>query len=372
MRELLPVMLLAAACLSSLGAAPQPDAGRPERTVYAWFPRNFGNWDTSAIDWSAITHLCFRSVVLQPDGALREPVPREKVRGLVEEAHAHGVKVTVLVWGTDAAGSSRYLARHRDRAVESLVGYVRDNGLDGLNMDDETWAETNAETNGPNRELVTAFFGALRGGLDDLRPGLHLTWASPPVIDAGDRYGEAWPDYRAIADTIDGFCIMSYCMAPPRTGWTTGAQPVSGGPIVTGHRRDYTTCIADYVAATGGRADKLLLGIANDRGGTEWTCRGPDALSPIVGDPRPLSPEEARARAVEYGRRFHSEQQEPWYRHPDGDLWVQGWYEDDESLKAKLDLAAARGVGGVCVWVLDGAAEPPSTFDLLKAYRTAP
>jgi hypothetical protein len=249
MRELLPVMLLAAACLSSLGAAPQPDAGRPERTVYAWFPRNFGNWDTSAIDWSAITHLCFRSVVLQPDGALREPVPREKVRGLVEEAHAHGVKVTVLVWGTDAAGSSRYLARHRDRAVESLVGYVRDNGLDGLNMDDETWAETNAETNGPNRELVTAFFGALRGGLDDLRPGLHLTWASPPVIDAGDRYGEAWPDYRAIADTIDGFCIMSYCMAPPRTGWTTGAQPVSGGPIVTGHRRDYTTCNADYVAA---------------------------------------------------------------------------------------------------------------------------
>jgi GH18 family chitinase len=372
MRAVLPAVLLVTACLGALAAAPRQEAGRPERTVYAWFPREFGDWDTSAIDWSAITHLCFRSVVLQADGTLREPVPREKVSGLAEEAHAHGVKVTVLVWGTDAAGSSSYLAHDRDRAVESLVGYVRENGLDGLNLDDETWAETNAETGGPNRELVTAFFRVLREGLDGVRPGLHLTWASPPVIAAGDRYGEAWPDYRAIADVVDGFCIMSYCMAPPRIGWTTGAQPVAGGPVVTGHRRDYTTCIADYVEAIGGRADKLLLGIANDRAGTEWTCRGPDALSPIVGDPRPLSAEEARERAAEFGRRFHPEQREPWYRHPDGDLWVQGWYEDEESLKAKLDLAAGTDLQGVCVWVLDGAHEPPSTLALLKAYRTRP
>lgn len=369
MRMLLPVTVLLATCVAASAAARGAEGNRPARTVYAWFPRDFDNWDTSALDWTAVTHLCFRSVVLQPDGTLREPVPREKVRGLVEEAHSNGVKVTVLVWGTDAAGSSRYLARHRGRAVESLVDYVRQNGLDGVNIDDETWPEMNVETGRPTRDLATAFFAALRKGLDELGPGLHLTWASPPVISPEDRWGQDWPDYRAITELVDGFCIMSYCMAPPRIGWTTGAQPMAGGPVVTGHRRDFETCIRDYLRATGNRPEKLLLGIATARGGTEWTCRGPDVLSPIVGDPRPLSAQEARRQAAEHGRRFHPRQQEPWYRYRDGELWVQGWYENKESLQAKLDLAARHGLQGVCIWVLDGADEPPSTFDLLGAYR---
>ena len=36
------------------------------RTVYAWFPRDFNNRDTAAIDWSSLTHICYRSVVIQP------------------------------------------------------------------------------------------------------------------------------------------------------------------------------------------------------------------------------------------------------------------------------------------------------------------
>ena len=40
------------------------------------------------IEWSAITHLSFRSVVLQPDGGLQETQPRAAVKKLVDEAHS--------------------------------------------------------------------------------------------------------------------------------------------------------------------------------------------------------------------------------------------------------------------------------------------
>jgi spore germination protein YaaH len=366
-------LLVLAACLSvqAVGAAEAPAGAATQQArpvVYAWFPAEYGNFDAGALDWTAITCLSLRSVTIQPDGSLQEPVSRDAVLRMTKEAHSHGVKATILVWGTDARGSSEYLANHRRQAVQSIVSYVLGTGLDGVNLDDETWSETNSVTGGPNRPLVSAFFGELRTAFDNVRPGYNITWASPPVISASDRYGVAWPDYQAIAESVDAFAIMSYTMAPPTAGWSGGAQPIGNGGKVDGHARDYSTCLRDYMAATGGRKDKLLLGIATGRGGTEWTCRTGEPLSPIIGKPRRLSAEQARSNAQKHGRLFDPLQKEPWYRYQDGQNWVQGWYEDDESLSAKLDLARREGIQGVCLWVLDGVAEPSSTFEVIHKH----
>ena len=48
---------------------------------------------------------------------------------------------------------------------------------------------------------------------------------------------------------------------------------------------------------------------------------------------------------------------------------MQGWYEDDEALAAKLDLAREQDIGGVCLWVLDGADDPRPVFELTRKYR---
>ncbi len=344
------------------------DGAKPKRTVYAWFPASPGNFDTRAIDWTAITHLSFRAVLIQADGTLKETIARDKVKALVDEGHRHGVKITVLVWGTNSKNSSEYLGHHRDKAVESLVEYVTANNLDGLDMDDETWREKNEATGGANRELVTEFFRALIKAIKAKQPAAQVFWAAPPVISPKERYGEPWPDYKALAELLDGLAIMSYTLNPPTIGWTTSSYPVGGGGKVAGHARDCTTCIQDYIEAAGGKKDKLLLGIATSRGGTEWTCRTDQPLSPIVGKPRKLTAEEARANAEKYGRLFDDRQMAPWYRFKKDDQWVQGWYEDDESLAAKLDLARKQGLQGICVWVLDGAKEPASTFELIRKH----
>jgi hypothetical protein len=218
---------------------------------------------------------------------------------------------------------------------------------------------------------VTGFFRTLHRVFKSARADYHLSWAAPPVINKVEKYAVAWADYAAAARELDALTIMAYAMNPPTVGWTTGSEPVAGGGEVSGHARDLETLVADYAEATQGRKDKLLLGIATSRGGIEWDCRGVGPLSPIIGEPRPLSPEEARANAVKYGRMFDPVQQYSWYRYrrKNGEGWVQGWYEDDESLQAKLTFARGRGFGGVCIWALDGAREPAETFSLLRKYR---
>ncbi|HYE99379.1 MAG TPA: hypothetical protein VEJ18_10730, partial [Planctomycetota bacterium] len=124
-----------------------------------------------------------------------------------------------------------------------------------------------------------------------------------------------------------------------------------------------------YLEATGGRKDKIIFGLSNDYGGTEWTCRGDGPRAPIVGKPRRLGAAEARAKAEKHGRLFDDRQKAPWYRYRDGEHWVQGWYEDEESLKAKLEWLRGQGVAGICLWVLD-AKEPPETYRLLAEGRS--
>lgn len=360
--------------LSTLGLALAAETApaAPKRTVYGWFPKDMDpkineDWSTKAIDWSALTHICFRAVTLKPDGKVEIGwgTTPERIKNLVAEAHKHGVKVTVLAWGTNAKGSSEYLAKHADEIVQGLLDFVKAHNLDGVNMDDETWSKENAETKGPNRELVTAFFKLLHDKFKAARADYHLSWASGPVISAEDKYGDAWPDYKAIADYIDAFTFMSYCMCPPTAGWTGSAQPVAGGGKVGNHARDYSTAIDDYLAATGGRKEKLMLGIGNARGGTEWDAKTAEPLSGFTGKPRALTPEQARTNAEKYGRKFDAKQQSPWYCYKNGDAFVQGWYEDDESLAAKLKLARDKDLQGVCFWVLDGVKEPPETFKLV-------
>jgi len=374
MTMMLRFALLLVASTAALASAPIP-AAAPKRIVYAWFPSDMNpkqnkDWSTEALDWGTMTHLCFRSVVLKPDGAV-EPafgVTPDRIKKLVQEARKHGVKVTVLAWGTTSEGSSSYLAHHAEKIVDGLLAFVKTHDLDGVNIDDETWRKDNTAVPGPNRERVTSFFKLLHDKFKAARADYHLSWASPGVISPDDKFGDAWPDYKAVAELIDAYTVMSYVMCPASIGWTGSAQPLGGGGKVGAHPRDYRTLVQDYLAATGGRKEKLVLGIGNDRGGFEWDCKTDRPLSGIVGRPRPISAGEARSNADKHGRKFDPQQKAPWYCYAKGDAFVQGWYEDDESLAAKLSFFREQDLAGVCIWVIDGVQEPPETFKLIRKH----
>lgn len=338
------------------------------KTVYAWFPARFGTWWTDRIPWTCLTHISFRSVVVQAGGTLRYPAG-DPPRRFVEAAHRHGVKVTVLVWVDRRQDSDGYLARFPERTAKNLLAYVERNHLDGVNIDDERMAELNTVAGTPNRDLVTRFFRILAETFRAARPDYHITFAAPPIISKDDRYATPWLDLKAIADVVDGIIPMGYTQNPPSIGWTTNPEPVGGGGRAAHTTtRDLRTMVRDYLAAMGGRPEKLLPGVSLAFGGYEWRARTDRPLAPTIARGVPLSLRAAEARAQAHGRRWDEEQRSPWYVYRDGDVFVQGWYNDLAAWKAKLDWIDEQHLGGIGIWVLDGVHDPPERWEALRHY----
>lgn len=343
------------------------------KTVYGWYPARFGTWDTPSIAWDALTHICFRSVVIAGDGSLARPAGNPPPE-FVEEAHRRGVKVCVLVWVNSQVESDSYLAYYPREAAQNLLAYVQENGLDGVAYDDEHWRETNSLTGEPNGPLTTRFFQALYQAFKGADPAYHIAFAAPPVISPKDRFSVHWLDWGAIAGSVDAIIPMVYTANPPGIGWTTNSEPLAGGrPTERTVARDLVTLMGDYYEATGGQKDKLLLGVWSfPWNGFEFRCRTAERLSPILerGTSQPF--EFMEAQAQQYGKRWDWQQQSAWYVYQNGDDFVQGWYDDAASWSAKLDYVNQEGLGGVGIWVLRGGHDAPAMWEMLRAAFAPP
>ena len=96
-----------------------------------------------SIRWNAITHLNLAFIFANTDGTLRTSGiynPKQ----IVEEAHKHGVKVLVSLGGQ----FYQPVKNHRSKLVDEILKYVRDNNLDGFDIDFEDYNPNDAELPG--------------------------------------------------------------------------------------------------------------------------------------------------------------------------------------------------------------------------------
>ena len=71
------------------------------------------------------------------------------------------------------------------------------------------------------------------------------------------------------------------------------------------------------------------------------------------------------------GPRWDEAQQSPWYAYPDGGAFVQGWYNNPRSWRARLDWIRQEKLGGIGIWVLDGVNDPPERWEALREFTGA-
>ena len=53
------------------------------KTVYVWYPARFGSWETSSIEWDAITHICFHPNMSRAQAT--EPAPHGFSQAVLDE-----------------------------------------------------------------------------------------------------------------------------------------------------------------------------------------------------------------------------------------------------------------------------------------------
>ena len=220
------------------------------------------NLDTASIQWDAVTHICFRSVTLLRDGAIGRPAGNPPP-AFLDAARQRGVKVCVLAWSNNSQDTDSYLANHSQDTTQSLLAYVRENGLDGITYD------------------VSAFLQNLYPSFKSANPDYHIAYAAPPVIASTDRFATDWLDWAAISGSVDAIIPMLYTPNPPSIGWSTSPEPLAGSkPTAQTVARDVT----NYYSALGDGKSKLLLGINSfPWSGYEFRCRTAERLSSTLG-----------------------------------------------------------------------------------------
>ena len=227
---------------------------------------------------------------------------------------------------------------NRQSFITQIINLVDRFNFDGVNMDLEDVYES-------DEELLSVFYQELGEALRE--NGKFLSVSVPSRIRDEDYNPFSDPfNYSAIGVAVDEFVVMLY----NEHGWP-GSGP---GPVVSaGWMRQVLTYAVE-------RVDPAKIMAAVSVFGFDFNL--------VTDRPRYVSYEQAMALAQEYGAtiRFDEESQTPTFRYTASNGQEhEVWFENAESLLAKIRIADEFGIKGVGIWRL--GLEDPAVWDELRS-----
>ncbi len=324
------------------------------KIVYGYLP--YWISDTSQIRWQDLSHLAYFSVELNTSGGIvnRRGWPDP---ALVQTAHAAGVDVEVVftLFGNTEVGTLLNNATARATAITNMVNEMEAGGADGINIDFEFVPDT-------ARSAFVMFLQALRNELNS-RGHIHATisFAAPTSLSAG-------LDLPAIFQVLDYYFIMAYGYF-----WSGSTYAGPTGMLrTTPAWSPVTTLSLLRTLATIGKEvgenmrHKIIAGLPLY--GREWiTASGtwPSQATSHVG-----SVTYSAARALLAGgktRSWDAGTCNPVIIWQANGSWHQVWYDDEQSLACKFQLAREQDIGGIGYWALGYDNGYPEIWNALEA-----
>ena len=362
------------ATLAQTDAEPDPSpAPLAEREVFGFLPY----WElsrASSIDLDTLTTLAWFGVEAGRDGRLvredadDEPTPgwagwtSDDFAAIRTEAQAAGVRVVLTVerfsWSTAGKRATKKLLRDADaRATlaDEIVEVVTTSGSDGVNLDFEPLPK-------PVRGEFVRLVRQVRRALDAVDPSLQLTFDLTPDV-------KSFPLRRLVADdAADAAVLMGYEYRTPGSKVAGSVAPmrVKGALDVRG---------SVNLALEKAPADAVILAVPWY--GRAWSTRNDEPDSRTRGGERFLDPTTAFyrvsiPRSAVAGREWDQQQGSAWSVYLSRACescpvsWRQLWYDDVDSVLAKVGLARRKGLRGVGIWALGYDGEWPELWSALR------
>jgi hypothetical protein len=297
--------------------------------------------DPGSVDLQALSTVAYYAIGINADGSLQESgsgwadIGDSAFQQLVSSAHQAGVRVLLTVSTDDETILDAISASPADTArtlLSSLVGVVKSNDLDGVDLDLEG-------RNGADQAGFARFVHLVSQGLH----AANATW--DVMIDTYPQSASDPDDFfdiEAIAPSVDQIFVMAYDMYSD--GVPSANSPLTGASIsVVAALQTYTAIVPP---------SKLVLGVPFY--GADWTL--PQGYIPGYAS-APVS--------LTYSTIAGSGHQPLWdpttdtvffsYRYQGNEH--ETWFDDPLTLALKAALAQEYRVGGVGVWALgmDGA-----------------
>ena len=303
----------------------------PRYRIWGYYPYWLGE-EWKRLDLGAYDSLLFFEIPIRNGGELSPPV------GWPEHAPGSGQAVFSLF---DRATFERLFpdASARDRLVGNIVSLSKSGGLSGIQLDIEIQERVSRESAEGFRAFVAALRKASRGR------ALSLFVLSDDAAGLYDAKLFGFFDYL----------VLQGYDAHWRTGPSSGPISQLGGTGPDAWKNQLEKCLSLGVPRS-----RILFAIPYF--GYEWPTRtdrpgapttGPGSIisyAPVRGVPEIAASAESRVR--DYGMRRDPDSGSPYYVFRNGGQWIQGWFEDGNSLSGKLEFVKREHLAGIAAFPL--------------------
>ena len=361
--------LSAAGCIYVLGTAPvrfdNPilttfDVKKPEIVGFLpyWL---IGKADK---DYSKyITTLTYFGLTLHSDGSIKKlNNPQEEEPGWTTlKANAYqkyNAKQSLLVVSGDDGAIGDMIANpvaSANNLIADIAPIMKEKGFTDLNLDIESFLDASESA----RANFTLFVQTVTQQIKDQKLGTVTLDLIPISLVKSKIY-----DAKALAAIVDRIVLMTYDYH--YTGsFTAGAVAPLGGAGTT-IEYDVETAVKEALKVI--PAGKILLGIPLY--GYEWETIGPAPESATIPGGSSIASssrvEDFLNTCATCSAQFDSVAREPYVIYPENGYFNQIYFENEASVKEKINLAQTYHLGGVALWALgyedSTMLEPLSTY----------
>jgi hypothetical protein len=246
----------------------------------------------------------------------------------------------MMSWSGNATAMTTLLtsAANRSKLASEIAAAVKSRNADGVNLDFEPVPAS-------LRSQYTQFVREMKAKLVASGARSYLSVATM----AGAATWSTGYDVAALSASgaADALMVMAYDFS-----WSGSARAGGVAPISNPYILDVREALSDYLEVA--PASKIIWGVPYY--GREWSTDSSalnattnDALTSVAGWYT-----FHRAEAAARGRKWDSVGKVPWYvfRDTANDTWVEGYYDDVQSLTAKYDLVNLNDLRGIGIWHL--------------------
>ena len=321
------------------------------------------------------TNVTYFGLVVNTDGTtVRLSNPKEtepgwntlqstRLKEKLQEAKNQHLELSLLVHNSNEASISALLTQpeqHAKNLIADIAPIMREHGFTDLNIDIESFSETPPE----KRDRFTTFIRIVKEELTNQQLGtLTIEVTAIGVIQ------EHLIDTIAIGQIADRVVVMAYDFHY-RDSFITGPVAPIGG---AGNVREFDITVTLNEMTKKIPPHKIILGIPLY--GYEWETLENYPGAPVIpGTGKTASHqrvEEILKTCVHCTKATDDFSGQPYLFQPkteDGSF-PEIFYEDEESLQKKLELAKEYQLGGVAVWAVGYEGE--KLLDPLKKYTSS-
>ncbi len=264
---------------------------------------------------------------VRPDGSLDKEVNTQALA----VARQNGVRVIPLVNLVPSQDAILRDPAAEDRAISNLTQEVKANDYNGVDIDFEFIPDSVHKDFSVDRDRLTVFVKKIYTQMSNLKKETHM--AVLPHVGVPEEMAGVY-DYGALSPYLTRVTIMTYdhseADSPP-------------GPVApfSWVEQNITTAIKQ-----GFKPEQICLGVATY--GYDWPTG--EAGS---GFSRPTKEINQQVATKGYQVNWSEKYQEPNYTYPgeNGTSRVV-WFENDATLKTKLDLVKKYKLAGIAIWRL--------------------